>query len=74
MEKDTDHLISPTLAKVLDAFWEAMKSDAEIQDEAANRLNVLLRGGKTPKPDEINDALFLSTPKDEVEGVEGGGA
>lgn len=63
----TDAPISPTLAKVLDAFLEAMKADEAIQNEAAIRLDTLLRSGKSPKQDEIDAALF--PPEDEA-GVE----
>ena len=49
---------SPTLTKVLDAYLEALEADAEIDDDTAGRLDALLRKGKTPKPDDIDAALF----------------
>ena len=47
VEKD-DLPLSPTVAKVLDAFLEAMKSDEKIDNAAAERLDALLREGKAP--------------------------
>lgn len=73
MNQRSDPPLSPTLAKVLDTFLEAMKADADIEDAAADRLDALLRSGKAPKTDEIETALF-SPPEDEAEGPEEDGA
>lgn len=69
MNQHSDTPLSPTLTKVLDTFLEAMKADADIENAAADRLDALLRSGKTPKTDEIETALF-SSPKDEAENAE----
>lgn len=63
VEKD-DLPLSPTVAKVLDAFLEAMKSDEKIDNAAAERLDALLREGKAPKQDEIDDALFPTSTEE----------
>ena len=73
MDQDQGSPISPTLAKVLKKFLEVMKSDEAIEDDAADRLDALLRSGKVPKPDEISAALF-PPPEDEANGVIGDGA
>ncbi|MBN8290554.1 hypothetical protein JI664_01115 [Rhodobacter sp. NTK016B] len=73
MDQDQAPPISPTLAKVLKKFLEVMKADEAIEDDAADRLDALLRSGKTPKPDEISAALFPS-PDDEGNGAAGDGA
>ena len=72
MDQNFDPPISPTLAKVLDAFLEAMKADELIEGAAADRLDALLRSGKTPKSDEIGAALFPPL-EDENIGWEGDG-
>ena len=73
MDHDPESPIAPTLAKVLDKFFEAMKADDLIEDGAAERLDVLLRSGKAPKPDEVNSALF-SPREDENNGADGEGS
>ena len=67
----TDAPISPTLAKVLDAFLKAMKADEAIQNDAATRLDTLFRSGENPKQDEIDAALF--PPEGDEAGVEESG-
>jgi len=73
MDQDQGLPISPTLAKVLKKFREVMKADEAIEDDAADRLDALLRSGKALKPDEINAALF-PPPEDEENGATGDGA
>jgi hypothetical protein len=46
------------VTKGLDAYFEALKGDSDINDEAAGRLDALLRQGKVPKPADIDAALF----------------
>lgn len=58
MPEAQDEPLSPTMTKVLDAYLDALKGDSEIDDEAAGRLNDLLRQGKAPKPADIDLALF----------------
>ncbi|MCY0150216.1 hypothetical protein OEG84_21535 [Hoeflea sp. G2-23] len=58
MTEEQDEPLSPTVKKVLDAYLNALKEDSEIDDEAAGRLNDLLRKGKVPKPENIDVALF----------------
>lgn len=70
MDQDPGPPISPTLVKVLNKFLEVMKADEFIEDAAADRLDTLLRRGKTPKPDEISAALF--SPPEDVEHGAGG--
>jgi hypothetical protein len=50
--------ISPTVKKVLDECIAALHADEEIDNEAAHRLDALLRKGKVPKFDDIDAALF----------------
>ena len=50
--------ISPTVKKVLDEYIAVLHADEEINNEAADRLDALLRKGKVPKFDDIDAALF----------------
>lgn len=50
--------ISPTVKKVLDEYIAVLHADEEIDNEAADRLDALLRNGKVPKFDDIDAALF----------------
>ena len=54
--------ISPTVTKVLDAYIAVLHADEEIDNEAADRLDALLRNGKVPKFEDI-DAALLPQPK-----------
>lgn len=54
--------ISPTVTKVLDEYIAVLHADEEIDNEAADRLDALLREGKVPKFDDI-DAALLPPPK-----------
>ena len=57
--------LSPTVTKVLDEYVAALRLDQEIEIEAINRLDTLLRRGRLPKPEDID--LALSPPnEDEV--------
>lgn len=58
MGAQKDKPISPTVKKVLDEYLAALHADEEIDNEAADRLDALLRKGKIPKPDDIDVALF----------------
>lgn len=58
MTDEQDGPLSPTVTKVLDAYLNALKGDSAINDEAAGRLNDLLRQGKVPKLVDIDVALF----------------
>ena len=53
-----DEPLSPTVTKVIDAYLEGLNSDGDIDDEAAERLEDLLRQGDVPKPADIDAALF----------------
>lgn len=64
MSDQQDEPLSPTVTKVLDAYFEALKGDSEIDNEAVKRLDALLRQGQVPKPEDIDAALF---PVDEDE-------
>lgn len=50
--------ISPTVKKVLDEYVAVLHADEEILNEAADRLDALLRKGKVPKFEDIDAALF----------------
>jgi hypothetical protein len=59
MANENDHLVlSPTVSHVIEQFVAAMRADAEIADDAVNRLDRLLRKGVVPKAEDINAALF----------------
>ena len=57
MSEQHNEPLSPTFTKLLDAYLEALTGDVEIDDDAAIRLNALLRQGKIPKPVDIDAAL-----------------
>ncbi len=58
--------LSPTVVQVIDQFAAAMRADDGIQGDAIDRLEMLLRKGTVPKPDEINAALFEPPPDGET--------
>jgi hypothetical protein len=58
MAKQKNEPISPTVKKVLDEYLSALYADEEIDNEAADRLDALLRNGNVPKFDDIDGALF----------------
>jgi hypothetical protein len=58
MAESKTESISPTVTKVLDEYIAVLHADEDIDNEAADRLDALLRKGKIPKFDDINAALF----------------
>lgn len=58
MAEDKNESISPTVKKVLDEYIAVLHADDEIDNEAVDRLNAVLRKGKVPKFDDIDAALF----------------
>ena len=58
MGEQKDESLSPTVKKVLDEYLTALHADEEIDNEAVDRLDTLLRKGKVPKLDDIDAALF----------------
>ncbi|MBG6172547.1 hypothetical protein IWQ55_000427 [Labrenzia sp. EL_208] len=58
MTEAKDEPLSPTMKKVLNAYLEALKGDSDIDDEAAERLDDLLRQRTVPKPADIDAVLF----------------
>lgn len=61
MEDNKNESISPTVKKVLNEYIAVLHADAEIDNEAADRLDALLRKGKAPKFEDIDAALFPPT-------------
>jgi len=57
MKHQDEHLLSPTVTKVLDEYMIVLQADEKIDKHAIDRLDVLLRIGKVPKPEEIDAAL-----------------
>ena len=57
--------ISPTVMQVIDQFVARMRGDDGIEGHAIDRLETLLRKSAVPKPEEINAALFGSSPEGE---------
>lgn len=57
MIQQDDDPLSPTVTKVLDEYLAALHADDSIDNDAADRLDALLRKGKVPKPDDVNAAL-----------------
>lgn len=64
MTESKNEMISPTVKKVLDAYIDVLHADKEIDNKNADRLDVLLRKGKIPKPEEFDIALFAPTDGD----------
>jgi hypothetical protein len=56
--------VSPTVTRVLDAYIDALRSDEDLSEEQVKRLDSLLREGKVPKIDDIDEALYPPTAKD----------
>ena len=54
--------LSPTVVQVIGEFITAMRSDDGIENDAIDRLEVLLKQGTIPKADDINAALFDPLP------------
>lgn len=57
MAEQKDESLSPTVNKVLDEYGAALHADEEIDNEAADRLDALLRKGKVLKFNDIDAAL-----------------
>lgn len=65
MANENDPLgLSTTVLQVLEKFVAAIRADDEIDGEAIDRLEILLRQGTVPKPDEIYTAMFESLQDD----------
>ncbi|WP_353428860.1 hypothetical protein [Paracoccus denitrificans] len=58
MSEPDNSILSPTVANVLDEYLAALTSDKDVDDEAAKRLDAVLRSGKVPKPEDIDAALY----------------
>lgn len=58
MAEKNDAPLSPTVIKVLDEYLVDLHADGDIDNDAADRLDALLRKGKVPKIDDIDAALF----------------
>jgi hypothetical protein len=58
--------LSPTVSKVLDKYLATLEGDEEIDNEAAKRLDSLLRQGKVPKFEEIDKALSETNSADKA--------
>lgn len=50
--------LSLTVKMVLDEYVSVLHGDEKIDNEAADRLDALLRKGNVPKFDDIDAALF----------------
>lgn len=61
MTEHTNESISPAVKRVLDEYIDALHGDEEINREAADRLDALLRKGSVPKVEDI-DAALLQPP------------
>jgi hypothetical protein len=64
MAQHENESISPTVKMVLDEYVTALHADEKIDNDAADRLDALLRKGKVPKFDEIDMALFPPSVED----------
>lgn len=60
--KNNHTVLSPTVLHVIDQFADAIRANAEIPDDAVDRLKNLLRQDAVPKPDDIDAALFGPLP------------
>ena len=58
--------LSPTVSKVLDKCLATLEGDEEIDNEAAKRLDTLLRQGKVPKFEEIDKAISETKSADKA--------
>lgn len=66
MAGHNDNPISPTVTKVLDEYRQSLHSDEGLSNELADRLDGLLRKGRVPKIDDIDEALFSSAEKEKL--------
>lgn len=58
MAEHENESISHTVKKVLDEFIIVLRADGEIDNQAVDQLDKLLRKGKVPNFDDIDAALF----------------
>ena len=56
--------LSPTVSQVIDKYIDALRADDDIGTAAAEALDLLLRKGTVPKPEDIDTALFTAPPED----------
>lgn len=66
MSEDQDNPLSPTVSKILDKYLETLEGDEHIDNDAAKRLDTLLRNGKVPKFEEIDKALSETESADKA--------
>jgi hypothetical protein len=66
MAQQENKPVSPTVEKVFDEYLAALHADDEIDNEAADRLDALLRRGIVPKFDDIDEALFPPSKADKT--------
>lgn len=55
---------SQTVSQVINQFFTTMRADDGIDNNAIDRLEILLNKGVVPKSGEINTALFNSIEDD----------
>ena len=58
--------LSPTVLQVLEAFAKKLRDDESIPDDAAERLESLLKSGDVPKPDDIAQTMFPSAEDEQA--------
>ena len=66
MSDEQQNPLSPTVSKVLDEYLAMLEGDEDIDNEAAKRLDSLLRQGKVPKFEDIDKALSGITSADKA--------
>lgn len=64
MAEYNNESISPTVKKVLDEYIVVLHMDEDIDNDAADQLDALLRKGKVPKFEDIDVALFAPPKED----------
>lgn len=65
MAEQKGELLSPTVKKVFDEYHAVLHAEEKIDNEAADRLDALLRKGRVPKFDDIDAALYPPSKGDE---------
>lgn len=66
MSEEQESPLSPTVSKVLDEYLATLEGDDEIDNEAAKRLDTLLRQGKVPRFEDIDKALTETKSADKA--------
>lgn len=66
MSENQDNPLSPTVSKVLDEYLATLEGDEDIDNNAAQRLDTLLRKGKVPKFEDIDEALSETEAADQA--------